>query len=135
MSEHSLDYPFQHLREVREGLLNLHKALLESEKIVYEKKHGRIQSKGEFFRLVIDHEWFGWLRPISQFIVKIDEALGGKEPATLDEVKALLSEAETLLHPAESGTEPEQRYYKAIQRDPNIALMHSKIANVLKSER
>lgn len=132
MSDRNLDYPFQRLREVREGLLNLHKALLESEKITYEKKYGRIQSKGEFFGLVVDHEWFGWLRPISQFIVKIDEALGGKEPATLDEVKALLSEAETLLRPAESGTEVEQRYYQAIQRDPNIALMHSKISDVLK---
>lgn len=134
MSDRSLDYPFQRLREVREGLLNLHKALLESEKVVYEKQHGRIRSKGEFFRLVVDHEWFGWLRPISQFIVKIDEALGGKEPATLDEVKGLLSEAETLLHPAESGTESEQRYYQAIQRDPNIAFIHSKISNVLKPE-
>ncbi|MEC4807207.1 MAG: hypothetical protein SAJ12_16120 [Jaaginema sp. PMC 1079.18] len=134
MSDRSLDYPFQRLREVRKALLNLHKALLESEKIVYEKKHGRIQSKGEFFRLVVDHEWFGWLRPISQFIVKIDEALGGKEPATLNEVKGLLSEAKVLLHPAESGTAAEQRYYQAIQRDPNVAFMHSQIAEVLNPE-
>jgi hypothetical protein len=135
MSDRTLDFPFQRLREVRGALLHLHKALLESERIVYEQTHGRIRSKGEFFRLVVDHEWFSWLRPISQFIVKIDEALGGKEPATLDQVNELLAEAKMLVRPVRSGTLLEDKYYQAIQRDPAIALMHSKVSNLLKSKQ
>lgn len=130
-----LDFPFQRLREVRHALLRLHKALLNSERIVYERSHGRIRSNGEFFRLVIGHEWFSWLRPISQFIAQIDEVLSAKEePVTLQQANELLEEARTLIHPDESGTPLEQRYYDAIQRDPNIALMHAEVSRLLSSK-
>ncbi|MGC9525900.1 MAG: hypothetical protein ACP5D7_10220 [Limnospira sp.] len=126
-----LDLPFQRLRQFRTALLHLHKALLESERVTYEKQHGRIQSKGEFFRLVVGDEWFSWLRPYSKFIVKIDETLDSKEPVTLDEVNRLLEEASFLLRADETGSDREKRYYQAIQRDPNIALMHAQAAQLL----
>ncbi|NEQ33312.1 MAG: hypothetical protein F6K04_20325 [Leptolyngbya sp. SIO4C5] len=123
--------PFDRLRQLRAALLKLHKALLDSEKIVYEQRHGRIRSSGEFFQLVVEHEWFSWLRAISKFIVQIDEALDAKEPMTLGQVNVLLTDARQLLRPAEQGNEFEQRYYQAIQRDPNIAFMHGQVSNLL----
>ena len=126
-----LDLPFQRLRQFRTALLHLHKALLESERIMYEKQYGRIQSKGEFFRLVVGDEWFSWLRSYSKFIVKIDETLDSKEPVTLDEVNRLLEEASFLLRVDEAGSDREKRYYQAIQRDPNIALMHAQATQFL----
>ena len=131
-STHSpLELPFQRLREVRAALLRLHKALLESERVVYEQLNGRIRSKGEFFQLVIADEWFSWLRPFSQFIVQIDEALSAKEPITLHQANELLDEARSLVSPSEAGTTREQRYYQAIQRDPDIALMHAEVSRLL----
>lgn len=130
-----LDFPFQRLREVRAALLRLHKALLNSERDSYERLHGRIQSKGEFFQLVIQDEWFSWLRPFSQFIVQIDEALSAKEPITLDRANELLTEVRSLISPAEEGTLQQQRYFQAIQRDPNIALMHADVSRLLPSKR
>jgi hypothetical protein len=130
-----LDFPFQRLREVRAALLRLHKALLNSERDSYERLHGRIQSKGEFFQLVIQDEWFSWLRPFSQFIVQIDEALSAKEPITLDRANELLTEVRSLISPAEEGTMQQQRYFQAIQRDPNIALMHADVSRLLPSKR
>ncbi len=127
----SLEATLQRLRELRPALLRLHKALLESERVVYEQFHGRIQSKGEYFRLVIDHEWFSWLRPISQFIVQIDELLSAKEPVPLNKASALLDEARNLLRPSEEGTTLEKRYYRALQRDPGIALMHAEVSKLL----
>lgn len=127
----SLDRPFERLRELRSLLLRLHKALLDSERTVYEQVYGSIPSKGEFFQLVIGHEWFSWLRPISQFIVQIDETLSAKEPATLNQVNELLTKARTLLKPSVQGTPLEQRYYHAIQRDPDIALMHAEMSRLL----
>ena len=131
----ALDSPFQRLREVRLAILHLHKALLDSERIVYEQFHGRIQSNGEFLRLVLEHDWFSWLRPISQFIVQIDEALSAKEPATLSQVNDLLEAARNLLKPAEDGTTLEKRYYRAIQRNPDIAIMHAQISQLLSTDR
>ncbi len=131
----SLDLPFQRLREVRAALLRLHKALLHSERDVYEQFHGRIRSKGEFFQLVLEDEWFSWLRPFSQFIVQIDEALSAKEPITVDRANELLDEARSLVSPCEQGTTREQRYYQAIQRDPDIALMHAEVSRLLPTDK
>ena len=129
-----LDQPFRRLREVRTKLFRLHKALLNSERKVYERRYGRIQSNGEFFRLVIGDGWFSWLRPFSQFIVQIDEELSAKEMITLQRANELLEEAHALLSPSETGTMVEKRYYQAIQRDPDIAFMHAEVSNFLATE-
>lgn len=130
-SSNSLDSSFQRLRELRSLMLRLHKALLHSERIVYEQFYGRIPSSGEFFRLVIEHEWFSWLRPMSQFIVQIDDVLNSKEPMTLGQADELLDQARTMLQPSAEGTSAEKRYFRAIQRDPDIALMHAEATRLL----
>ena len=130
----SLEFTLQKLRDVRAIMLRLHKALLESEKVVYEQFFGRIPSKGEFFRLVLGHEWFSWLRPISQFIVEIDETLAAKEPVTLNKANALLQEARKLLVASEDGNSAQKRYYSAIKRDTDIALLHAQVSRLLTIE-
>jgi len=127
----SLDASFHHLREVRLALLRFHKALLDSERTAYEQSYGRISSNNEFFRLVIEDEWFSWLRPISQFIVQIDMAMSAKEPVTLSEVKELLAQARKLVQADETGTLLEQGHYRAIQRDPDIAFMHAEVSHLI----
>lgn len=128
----SKEIPIQQLRNVRNGMLRLHKALLESEKVAYEYSHGRIPSKGEFFRLVIEDEWFSWLRPISQFIVLVDETLSAKEPVTFNQVDELLKEAGNLLSPSQEGTDSQKRYYSAIQNDPEVAYLHVEVSQFLR---
>lgn len=121
----------QQLKSVREALLNLHQVLLFSERAEYEQYHGQIQSSGEFFRLVLDHDWFSWLRPMSQLIVQIDDTLHDRAPLDDTKVDLLLHNARQLLQPNEDGATPEKRYYEAIQRDPRIALMHGEISELL----
>ena len=131
-SDHSsTNSDLQQLRQLRPLLLRLHKALLDSEKVVYEQFHGRIQSPNEYFRLVTEHEWFNWLRPISQYIVQIDDVLKAKEPVSESEISEVLNRAKILLQPAEEGTTLERRYFRAIQRDPDIALMHAEMNQLL----
>ena len=120
-----------HLLQVRSAFLRLHKALLDSERILYEQFYGRIPSSGEFFRLVIGHEWFNWLRPMSQFIASVDETLSTKEPLTLERANELLEEARRINYLSEDGTPEQQRYYYAIQRDPNIAIMYVEVGELL----
>lgn len=133
-SRSSLEYEVQRLRAIRHALLRLHKALLESERESYEQHYGPIHNNGEFFRLVIGHEWFDWLRPMSQFIVQIDELFAAKEPIQLPQVIDLLNQSQTLLRASEDGSLAEQRYYQAIQRNPDIAFMHAEMYNLLRSE-
>ena len=131
----SVDAALQQLREVRLKILRLHKALLDSERVTYEQFYGRIASSGEFFRLVVDHEWFSWLRPMSQFIIQMDDVIHSKEPVELPQVSSLLEQAQIMLQPVEEGTSMEKRYYQAIQRDPEIAMMHGEISKLLQSSK
>lgn len=127
----SLDTALQRLRTLRLAILRLHKAMLDSERVLYEQFHGRIRTNSEFFQLVIGDDWFSWLRPISQFVVQIDDVIFSKEPVALEQVDALFDEARVLLEPAENGTTLGKGYFRSIQRDPDIALMHADVAELL----
>ncbi len=131
MSLTEFDSTLQRLGQVRFALLRLHKALLDGERIRYEQQHGRIRSNTEFFQLVLENEWFAWLRPISQFIVQIDEALSAKEPITMDQAIDLLKQTRQLMHPSQTGSTLEQNYYQAIQRDADIAFIHAELTSML----
>lgn len=137
MSASSPDHAVARLKEIRPELLRLHKALLDSERIVYEQANGRIANSGEFFRLVIDDEAFSWLRPISKFIVQIDELLDLRKKDKIEPESAaiLLEKARLMIKPNEHSLTPlGEHYFQAIQRDPNIALMHADIAQKLKQQ-
>lgn len=133
LSTTPLDLTFHRLREVRQVLLDLHKALLESERIGYEREFGAIRNRGEFFQLVVSHDWFNWLRVISQLIVKIDETVSSKEPMTLSQAELLLEQTQQLMQPDGSGSEMEQKYHAAIQRETMIAQMHHQLLQLLEN--
>lgn len=133
----SFDSAVARLRAIRPELLRLHKALLDSERVVYEQANGPIANSGEFFRLVIDDEAFSWLRPISKFIVQIDELLDLRKKDSVEPESAaiLLEKARLMMKPNENSLTPlGERYFQAIQRDPNIALMHADISQKLKPQ-
>jgi hypothetical protein len=125
----------QRLQELRDALLDLHKTLLDSERAVYETKVGPIKSPHHFFQLVSSDPWFAWLRPISQLIVAMDEALDADEPLTGDSVDMLMNESVFLLLPAERGGEFGERYMAALQRDPHVVLAHAKVAKRIGSSK
>ena len=125
----------QPLQELRDALLELHKALIDSERVVYETKVGPIKSPHHFFQLVSSDPWFAWLRPVSQLIVAMDEALDADEPLTSDSVDMLMNESVFLLLPAERGGEFGERYMAALQRDPHVVLAHAKVAKRIGSSK
>lgn len=131
----STDATRSYLQEVRSAFLSLHKALLDFERVMYEKAYGRIPTAGEFFRLVIGDGWFSWLRPMSQFIALVDETLYAKEPMTQAQAQELLEAARRLTVLSSDGTPQEQRYYQAIQRDPNVAIKYAEVTRLLAANR
>jgi hypothetical protein len=125
----------QPLQELRDALLDLHKTLIDSERAVYETNFGPIQSPHHFFQLVSSDPWFAWLRPVSQLIVAMDEALDEAESLTSDSVDALMNESVFLLIPAERGGEFGERYLAALQRDPHVVLAHGRVAKRIGSRK
>jgi hypothetical protein len=125
------DPAFQNLRELRPILLKAHKALMDAEKENYEAIYGPIPNRGEYLRLVLSHEQFSWLRPISQFIVHIDEVLMSKKPQPLERADELITEARNLLQETEIGETFQARSQAIAQRDPEMAAIQQKAIELL----
>ncbi|HEX3625491.1 MAG TPA: hypothetical protein VH280_08700 [Verrucomicrobiae bacterium] len=125
----------QRLQEVRDALLRLHKVLVESERVTYEKVVGPIQSPNRFLQLLIDDPWFGWLQPLSQLIVAMDEAQDSKKPATDSGALALIQQARRLIVASEEGQGFGRHYFEALQRDPDVVLAHADTTKLLNDRK
>ncbi len=54
--------------DLRKALLTLHKVLIDSERVTFEKTMGEIQSPNHFLQLLTSDPWFTWLQPLSSLI-------------------------------------------------------------------
>lgn len=120
----------ERLRALRSALLRLHKALVESERVQYEKVIGKIHSPNHFLQLLTNDPWFAWLSPLSQLIVSIDEALDARQPLTMPTVDGLVKQSSRLLVASENGTGFAKEYFDALQRDPDVVLAHADVTRV-----
>lgn len=123
------------LDDLSRALLHLHKALLDAERLTYERVHGRIPSNGQFLQLVLGDGWFAWLRPLSQLMVRLSELAEEEEEdaSTGEEIAALLTTLRTLLTPSEAGDGFGRHYYDALQREPDVVLAHAAVRPWLRS--
>ncbi|MCE3224377.1 MAG: uncharacterized protein K0S58_2557 [Nitrospira sp.] len=121
-----------HLDNISRALLRLHKALLDGERVSYERVHGRIPSNGAFFQLVLGDAWFAWLRPLSQLMARLDELCEEDEDSSRAEITELMATARTLLTPSEVGEGFARHYYDALQRDPDVVLAHAAARGLLR---
>jgi len=134
LSEAGLAEARQKLGAVRELLLQLHKALLDSERTQYEIVHGPLKSPAAFLQLLIGDEKFAWLRPTTMLIVQVDEALAAKKPpATQPQLEQLKSDIEALFSPSTDGDGFWKRYAVVIQRDPAVAQLQKQMETALRS--
>ncbi len=118
------------LETLRTSLLSLHKALVESERVEYERTVAKISSPNHFLHLLTNDPWFAWLSPLSKLIISIDEALDGDEPFTQVAVEGLVKEAAGLLVASESGEGFAQNYHEALQRDPDVVLAQGQVTKL-----
>src|SRR6476659_9272049 len=80
------------LKDLRHGLLRLHKTRLDSEQVTYERIHGRVGSAGHLLQLVMTDPWFAWLRPLSHLVVRIDEMMEAGQETTAQDIAKVLTE-------------------------------------------
>ena len=121
-----------HLGNLSRALVRLHKALLDAERVSYERVHGRIETNGAFFQLVLGDAWFAWLRPLSQLMAKIDELSEEKEESDQLEATRLIDSVRSMLTPSEEGNGFGRHYYDALQREPDVVLAHAAVRGLLR---
>ncbi len=114
------------LPALRSALLQLHKTLVDSERVSYEQTVGTIPSPNHFLQLLTGDPWFAWLHPLSLLIVAMDQAIDSKrKPLTPQDAEALVKQARSLLVASEEGEGFAKHYFEALQRDPDVVLAHA----------
>jgi len=122
------------LKNLRHGMLRLHKLLLDTERIGFERARGKISNSYEFLQLALKDPWFDWLHRLSELIVEVDEALdtlNSDKAASEEDGKALIDRIRQLLSPSESGSEFQKNYFLALQQSPDVVLLHSELMKLL----
>ena len=120
------------LKTMRDGMLRLHKSLLELERAAYTRDVAPITSTGQYLNLVMDDPAFQWLRELSAFIVMVDEALAQKAPPiTEEDAERLVAQARGLLSPAPQGIGFARRYFELMQREAAAVLAHRDMLQVM----
>jgi hypothetical protein len=116
------------LNTAHAGLLRVHKALVDHERNRYAAAQRPVGTPLQFLQLLLTDPRFAWLRPISELIVQIDEAASSRDPVPPATAAALLTQAKSLLTPAESpegSTSFPDQYHQAIQESPEVAAAHA----------
>lgn len=122
------------LMELREALLQLHKALLDAERHSYEASFGTIASPYQFLHLLTTDPWFAWLAPVTQLLATMDEMLDDQLPLTASGVEDLIQRMKTLLVPTENGEGFSRHYDEALQRNPDVLFAHVAMAKLMRSK-
>lgn len=120
------------LEPVRAALLNLHRTLLDAERVAYERLNGRVPGTADVLQLAIHDPWFAWLRPLTSLIVALDEVLLDEGVQAESRVPQMLAEARELLHPDEDGNDFQQRCFELIQRSPDVAIAQVEATRALR---
>jgi hypothetical protein len=116
------------LAEVRRAVMRLHKALIDSERPRFEQKQGAAVSNTQLLGALLEDEFFQWMRPFSQLMVAMDEALFGDEPVTAAGARDLVQRAHALVAvrddvPADDASP----YERARQRDNAVLFAHTEV--------
>jgi len=97
----------QSLSNIRNELLDLHRALVAASRADYEREAGPV-APGEFLQKLISEPSLAWLEPLTGLVAKLDEVLAD----------------ETL----------RQRYLEALQRHADVLVAHGKLKQALSKQ-
>jgi hypothetical protein len=124
--------PADELKAIRDKLLVLHKALIDSEKVEYEKSFGLVESPYKLWDLLINDPWFGWLQPFSALLVSMDELMESEEGVSSVALDKLKQRTRELLQVSEEKDDFRRNYFEALQREPDVIMAHAEMTKALK---
>src|SRR5215475_11580040 len=115
---------------LRRGLLDLHKTLLDAQRIRYEREHGRVESTGELLDLVLREPSFEWLRVLSALIARVDELGESDDKDAAAEMRSVIDRLRTLVR-FEGNPGFTVPYREIIDAVPDALVAHVKLSRLL----
>jgi quercetin 2,3-dioxygenase len=122
-------------RETARALQDLHRTLLEYQRREYEKFFGRIASDFYLLQLAAEDAQFAWLRALAAEMMRIDVAVGAKEPVSETDLRLMGTRVRYLLTPEAGGTSFQSHYDRAMQTNPEIVMAHARALRSLPPSR
>jgi len=117
------------LDRLRLALLGLHKALLDAQRIRYEREHGRVDSRGELLDLVLRDTSFEWLRVLSALIARLDELAGAQEDES-EALRRVIGRLRTLVR-FEGNRGFTVPYREIVEAVPDALVAHVQVSRLL----
>ena len=123
--------------ELRHSLLDLHKALLDAQRIRYERDHGRIGTSNEFLGLVLEHPAFAWLRTLSALIARFDEWIEeqAEQFPSEDDLPGMIDALRSLVEADGKHEVFSKPYWEIVNDVPAVLIEHVKLWRLLESAR
>ena len=118
------------LDKLRPALLELHRTLLDAQRIRYEREYGRVESRGELLDLVLRDASFEWLRVLSALIAGLDELAAVDDRDVSGEMRGVIDKLRALVRfEGNSGfTDP---YREIIEAVPDALVAHVQLSRLL----
>lgn len=117
--------------EIRHALLDLHKAMIDAQRILYEREHGRLETTSQFLGLVLEHPDFEWIRELSALIAQLDEWREEAERCSDRELDEILAALRALIQPGGSHAAFTSRYWRMLDSTPEVLVDHVKLWRLL----
>jgi hypothetical protein len=115
------------IEDLRLSTLDLHKALMDAQRVRYERDHGRIRTAGELLGLVLEHPAFAWLRTLSALIARLDEWIEAREEAGEEELVALVDALKSLIEMHGKDVGFNKPYWEIANEVPEVLVAHVKL--------
>jgi hypothetical protein len=112
-------------QDVRHPLLDLHRALIDSERREYERARGRLPH-GEFLAALLEDPDLAWLGPLTELVGRLDALLEEDGPESTRELEACMGQVRALLAPDPGGAQFQRKYAEALQRSPAAVVDHGR---------
>ena len=118
------------VEQVRHAMLELHRRLIDAQRIQYEKLHGRVETNNQFLGLVLEHPDFEWIRALSALVAQLDEWREA-DPADAQARDAILETLRLLIDPHGSESGFGRKYWQMVQGHPEVLIEHVKLTRLL----
>src|SRR6266849_3397432 len=108
----------------------LRQALLDAQRVRYERENGRVESRGELLELVLEDPSFEWLRVLSALIARLDELAEADDKDASGEMRGVIDKLRTLVRfEGNSGfTGP---YREIVEAMPDALVAHVQLSRLL----
>ena len=113
---------------LRNAALELHKALLDAQRVRYERDPGRVGSSSRFLERVLRHPTFEWLRALSALIARLD---AWDEDLAREEFTVIEDAMRSLIHPEGRNRTFTAPYWVLVEAVPDVLIAHVKLWQLL----